>query len=475
MPPRLSALDASFLYLEQPTHADARRRGVDLPAAEGRLRLRPARRAHRAADRAGAALPAEDPARARQPGPAGVGRRPRLRRHLPRAPLGAAQAGLGRAAHRAGRPADVAPARPHPAAVGDVPGRGPGRWPGSPCSPRPTRRWSTASARSTSARCILDVSPEPRGPPEELWMPRPEPTDVAAGAATRSPRPSPGPARSSTTCAPPRATRSPPSRKVVGGAGGLLRRPRTASRGRPRARPLNVADLHPAPVRRSPGPSWRTTARSARAHGGTVNDVVLAVVAGALRNWLLSRGEPVTSSTTVRAMVPLSVRGRGRRAQLDRHGLARQPGLVLPRGPAGRRAQPGGAAAPGGARDARAHGGPRQSVGADALVRIGGFAPPTLHALGARAASGFSRADLQPRGDERAGPAVPALRRRRADAGDVPGGAAGEGPGAGDRPHRPTTAASTTASTATATRWPTSTCWPAWSTSRSTNCWGRST
>jgi len=32
-----------------------------------------------------------------------------------------------------------------------------------------------------------------------------------------------------------------------------------------------------------------------------------------------------------------------------------------------------------------------QSVGADTLVRIGGFAPPTLHALGARAASGMSK------------------------------------------------------------------------------------
>ena len=38
-----------------------------------------------------------------------------------------------------------------------------------------------------------------------------------------------------------------------------------------------------------------------------VNDVVLAVVAGALRNWLLSRGEPVTATTTVRAMAPMSV------------------------------------------------------------------------------------------------------------------------------------------------------------------------
>src|SRR6478752_3598119 len=38
-----------------------------------------------------------------------------------------------------------------------------------------------------------------------------------------------------------------------------------------------------------------------------VNDVVLAVVAGALRNWLMSRGEPVTTSATVRAMAPMSV------------------------------------------------------------------------------------------------------------------------------------------------------------------------
>src|SRR5271168_1084659 len=38
-----------------------------------------------------------------------------------------------------------------------------------------------------------------------------------------------------------------------------------------------------------------------------VNDVVLAVVAGALGNWLMSRGEPVPPTATVRAMAPLSV------------------------------------------------------------------------------------------------------------------------------------------------------------------------
>jgi hypothetical protein len=32
-----------------------------------------------------------------------------------------------------------------------------------------------------------------------------------------------------------------------------------------------------------------------------------------------------------------------------------------------------------------------RSVGASALARVGGFAPPTLHALGARAASGMSK------------------------------------------------------------------------------------
>ncbi len=38
-----------------------------------------------------------------------------------------------------------------------------------------------------------------------------------------------------------------------------------------------------------------------------INDVVLAVITGALGNWLMSRGEAVASSTTIRAMAPLSV------------------------------------------------------------------------------------------------------------------------------------------------------------------------
>ena len=45
--------------------------------------------------------------------------------------------------------------------------------------------------------------------------------------------------------------------------------------------------------------------------GGTVNDVVLAVVTGALRNWLHRRGIR-TEGLELRALVPVSIRSRGR-------------------------------------------------------------------------------------------------------------------------------------------------------------------
>jgi len=118
------------------------------------------------------------------------------------------------------------------------------------------------------------------------------------------------------------------------------------------------------------------------AHGGTVNDVVLAVVTGALRGWLMTRGEPVTSATSVRALVPVSIRagGEGPGNRVSSH-------LVdLPVGepnPIIRLHQVSYAMA--------AHKASGQAVGADALVGLAGFTPPTLHLMGARLASSLSR------------------------------------------------------------------------------------
>ncbi len=49
--------------------------------------------------------------------------------------------------------------------------------------------------------------------------------------------------------------------------------------------------------------------RVRRTHGGTANDVVLAVLAGALREWMINRGRRA-DGRTLRALIPVSVRGR---------------------------------------------------------------------------------------------------------------------------------------------------------------------
>ncbi|MGV0873079.1 WS/DGAT/MGAT family O-acyltransferase [Mycolicibacterium sp. XJ879] len=119
-----------------------------------------------------------------------------------------------------------------------------------------------------------------------------------------------------------------------------------------------------------------------------VNDVVLAVVAGALRNWLMSRGEPVTTSTTVRAMAPMSVYPD---ADLDTSGPGQaisevSPFLVdLPVGEGNaviRLSQI--------AHATESHPTAASLVDARTIVTLSGFAPPTLHAMGTRVATSFS-------------------------------------------------------------------------------------
>ncbi len=122
--------------------------------------------------------------------------------------------------------------------------------------------------------------------------------------------------------------------------------------------------------------------RVRKAHGGTINDVVLATVSGALRTWLLTRGEAVTTTTTQRAMVPVSVRGAGGAETGNR---VSSYFVDLPVGepsPIMRLHQVSYAM--------KAHKESGQSVGADAMIAMAGFAPPTLTALGARVGSRLS-------------------------------------------------------------------------------------
>ena len=234
---------------------------------------------------------------------------------------------------------------------------------------------------------ILDVSAQPRRLVEELWMPEPEPGtgQLVLDAVTEAlDRPAMVLEAARNAAGDAVATAG----KVVAVAGGLLSLVRTASRRAPGA-PLNVqiSAARRFAIARTDLDVYR---RVRAGHGCTVNDVVLSVVAGALRNWLLLRGEPVTASTVLRAMVPLSVRG-----EADAPGAASADSV-------GNRVSSFVVDLPVGEPSAvvrlhhvahamRAHTAGGRSVGADTLIRIGGFAPPTLHALGARAASGISK------------------------------------------------------------------------------------
>ena len=121
-----------------------------------------------------------------------------------------------------------------------------------------------------------------------------------------------------------------------------------------------------------------------KAHGGTVNDVVLAVVTGALREWLMTRGEAVGAAAVVRAMVPVSVRTEDQSGALGNRVSSYLVDLpVGEKSPVMRLHQISYAM--------KGHKETGQAVGADAIIGVAGFAPPTLHALGARVGSGLSR------------------------------------------------------------------------------------
>jgi WS/DGAT/MGAT family acyltransferase len=228
---------------------------------------------------------------------------------------------------------------------------------------------------------LLDVTPTPREDPTDDWVPRPEPSRLAlvAGAVGDSLR---RPTEVLDTVRSGAADARQLAARALGTAAGIASVARTSLRPAPES-PLNatIGEQRRFGMAATCLDDYK---RIRKTHGGTVNDVVLGTVAGALRTWLLTRGESVVPSTTVRAMVPVSVRGEGDAGALGNR--VSSYFVDLPVGepsPVVRLHQVSYAM--------KGHKESGQSVGADALVRLSGFAPPTIHSAAARLASGLTR------------------------------------------------------------------------------------
>jgi WS/DGAT/MGAT family acyltransferase len=110
--------------------------------------------------------------------------------------------------------------------------------------------------------------------------------------------------------------------------------------------------------------------------GGTVNDVVLAVVTGAVRSWLHERSIR-TEGLELRALVPVSIRGEDERGNLgNRIALMRGPLPVYVEDPVRRLRTISEAM-----EDLKRS---KQALGAEVISRFNDFAPPTLLAQASR-------------------------------------------------------------------------------------------
>ncbi|MFE4501228.1 wax ester/triacylglycerol synthase family O-acyltransferase [Rhodococcus sp. NPDC056743] len=222
---------------------------------------------------------------------------------------------------------------------------------------------------------------------EELWMPAPPPSDLnllIGALADLVTSPGEGVARARAALGDVTTSMT----EAVSAVGKVAAVVRTAAQVAPNS-PLN------APISRSRRLSVAKTPlndyRRIRAkYGCEINDVILTVVTGALRNWLLSRGEPVTEASVVRAMVPMSVYIDGPDSPDVEDPQA--PGHVssflidLPVGEPNAVVRLSHVAH---ATEAFARQGRR--VTAQTMVKMSGFAPATLHAMSARAASSLSQ------------------------------------------------------------------------------------
>ena len=144
----------------------------------------------------------------------------------------------------------------------------------------------------------------------------------------------------------------------------------------------------PSPFNRKPGPNRRfgmveesvqTFKDIKNSLGGTVNDVVLATVAGGLYRLLRHRREP-TRGRFLRAMVPVSVRTDDQKSALGNR--VSSLFVDLPVGPMGAKKRLALIR-----EETRHLKESNYAVGAEFLMNIGTWAPPTIHAMAARLAA----------------------------------------------------------------------------------------
>jgi diacylglycerol O-acyltransferase len=216
---------------------------------------------------------------------------------------------------------------------------------------------------------LFDTSPQPAAPtdPGDRWLPRPVPSSAQLLAEALLER----------ATVPGEIARS--LRAVLRGPRRILEGARDAAVG---VGAMAWSGLSPAPTspyNKSIGPhrrfTWvRADLRELKAIkdelGGTVNDVVLATVAGGLGKHLRRRGQN-TNGLELKAMVPVSVRGDLERGALGNRVTAMMAPLpVWCQDPVARldivREQLKGLKSGG------------QAVGAQVLTDLSGFAPPTI-------------------------------------------------------------------------------------------------
>jgi diacylglycerol O-acyltransferase len=224
---------------------------------------------------------------------------------------------------------------------------------------------------------ILDIEPKPKGTPHLTWNPQPAPTQstLVAGAVFDSVR---HPRRALGTL----GDNAGGVVRAVGAVGGRASQLAGALAGR---RPVPRTPINTRLSEQRRFVTVRTSLddyrRVRRFHGGTVNDVILATLTGALRNWLMTRAEPVPSGRSLRAMVPMGVID----SELEPTSLGSSVAghlVNLPIGeasPVVRLHQVSYAL--------KAHKETGRAVAADRLAGVAGFAPTTFHALGSRVAA----------------------------------------------------------------------------------------